>query len=94
MLIFIASSVFGDWNNRIKINVTENFSTSEVYDKGIDEKEWKPAAEYFPWVLHSGLNKLRVRVKNKADVLGKPSLIELNLADRPNLSDRPKEEEK
>ena len=85
-------AVTGPENDRIFLRFTTFTPDFETYLLEIDEGKWVPATEYYPWVLHSGLNKLRVRTKNKSGVLGKPSLIELNLADRPNLSDRPKEE--
>lgn len=77
-------------NDRMFLRFTTFTPDFDKYLVKIDEGKWIPATEYFPWVLHSGLNKLMVRIQNKAGVLGKPSFIEVNLADRPNLLDRGK----
>lgn len=82
-------AVTGPENDRLFLRFTTFTPNFDTYLVEIDEGEWIPTSEYFPWVLHSGLNRLRVRVRNMSGTLGKPSLIKLNLADRPNLTDRP-----
>ena len=77
-------------NDRMFLRFTTFTPDFDKYLVKIDEGEWVPTTEYFPWILHSGLNKLEVRIHNKAGVLGKPSIVEVNLADRPNLLDRGK----
>ena len=82
-------AVTGPENDRMFLRFTTFTPNFDTYLVELDEVEWVPTTEYFPWMLHSGLNKLRVRVRNMSGTLGKPSLIELNLADRPLLWDRP-----
>jgi hypothetical protein len=77
-------------NDRMFLRFTTFTPDFDKYLVKLDEGEWIPTTEYFPWILHSGLNKLEVRIHNKAGVLGKPSIVEVNLADRPNLLDRGK----
>ncbi len=82
-------AVAGPENDRLFLRFTTFTPNFDTYLVEMDEGKWKPTTEYFPWILQSGLNKLRVRVRNKSGTLGKPSVIKLNLADRPNLRDRP-----
>lgn len=82
-------AITGPENDRLFLRFTTFTPNFDTYLVEIDEGEWIHSTEYFPWVLHSGINKLRVRVRNKSGDLGKPSLIKINLADRPNLREGP-----
>ncbi len=82
-------AVTGPENDRVFLRFTTFTPNFDTYLVEVDDGAWEPCTEYFPWMLHSGKNTLRVRVKNKLGALGKPSVIEINLADRPNLRERP-----
>jgi hypothetical protein len=82
-------AVTGPENDRVFLRFTTFTPNFDTYLTDVDEEGWKPCTEYFPWMLHSGQNKFRVRVKNKLGTLGKPSEVVINLADRPNLRERP-----
>ncbi|MDP2982817.1 MAG: hypothetical protein Q8O92_05760, partial [Candidatus Latescibacter sp.] len=82
-------AVTGPENDRVFLRFTTFTPNFDTYLVDVDEEGWKPCTEYYPWMLHSGQNKFRVRVKNKLGAVGKPSEVVINLADRPNLRERP-----
>jgi hypothetical protein len=49
----------------------------DTYLVNVDGKGWQQADRAFAWALHPGTNRLEMRVRNTAGVLGRPSLIEL-----------------
>ena len=53
--------------------VTPDFETFLV---SIDCGEWRPSSDTFDWLLHAGRNRLEMRVRNRAGVLGCKSWIE------------------
>jgi len=57
--------------------VTPDFDT---YLVSIDGGEWRPSGETLTWKLHPGRNRLQMRVRNRAGVLGRVSRIALNYA--------------
>ena len=82
-------AVTGPENDRVFLRFTTFTPNFDTYLVEVDEVGWTPSSEFFPWVLHSGKNTLRVRVKNRLGSLGLPSAVTINLADRPNLRERP-----
>ncbi len=79
----------GPENDRVFLRFTSFTPNFDTYLVQLDDGEWTPSSEFFPWVLHSGRNALKVRVVNRLGSLGKPSEVVINLADRPNLRERP-----
>jgi hypothetical protein len=54
--------------------VTPDFDT---FLASVDGGEWQPCGAKFPWRLHNGTNKVELRIRNRAGVLGKPSAVEV-----------------
>ena len=54
--------------------VTPDFDT---YLVRIDSGEWIPSPDVFTWSLHPGKNRLEMRVRNRAGVLGRVSFLEV-----------------
>ena len=54
--------------------VTPDFDTFLV---SIDAGEWRPSADTLHWTLHAGKNRIEMRVRNRAGVLGRKSWIEV-----------------
>lgn len=57
--------------------VTPDF---ETFLTSTDGGEWQPAGETLSWQLHSGRNRIEMRIRNRAGVLGRVSFIELDYA--------------
>ena len=54
--------------------VTPDFDTFQV---SVDRGPWRKAAATFAWKLNPGANRLEMRVRNKAGVLGRVSHVEI-----------------
>lgn len=54
--------------------VTPDFDT---FLASVDGGEWQPCGAKFPWRLHHGQNRVELRIRNRAGVLGMPSAIEV-----------------
>lgn len=54
--------------------VTPDFDT---FLARVDGEDWRPTAERFQWRLRAGRNRLELRVRNRASVLGRPSWLEV-----------------
>jgi len=54
--------------------LTPNFDSFLV---SIDGQEWESRPRNFTWTLHPGNNRLAMRVRNAANVLGRVSHLEL-----------------
>jgi hypothetical protein len=52
----------------------------QTYLMNIDERGWKPTDESFSWPLHSGTNRLEMRVRNTSGIEGPVSSIEVERA--------------
>ena len=75
------AAAYGDQAGEIEIkmaSVTPDFDTLLVK---IDDGEWKPTGDTFDWRLNQGSNRLEMRSRNRAGVLGRPSWMELNYGD-------------
>jgi len=57
--------------------VTPDFDTFLI---SVDGSEWRPCGDSFDWDLHQGKNRIEMRVRNRAGVLGRKSWIELDYA--------------
>jgi hypothetical protein len=57
--------------------VTPDFDT---YLVSIDGGEAKPSAASFDWALHAGRNRVEMRIRTRAGIVGRPSWIELDYA--------------
>jgi len=58
--------------------VTPDFDTFLV---SIDGGEWKPAGETLSWQLHAGRNRIDMRIRTRACILGRVSHIEVEYSD-------------
>jgi transglutaminase-like putative cysteine protease len=54
--------------------VTPDFDTFLV---SVDGEDWRPSPDTFAWRLHAGRNRLEMRVRNRAGVLGRVSWAEI-----------------
>jgi transglutaminase-like putative cysteine protease len=54
--------------------VTPDFDT---FLASVDGGEWQPQGAKFAWRLHNGQNRVELRIRNRAGVLGKPSAVEV-----------------
>jgi len=57
--------------------VTPDFDTFLISSDG---GEWQPSTDTFDWRLHAGSNRVEMRVRNRAGILGRKSWIELEYA--------------
>jgi hypothetical protein len=55
--------------------VTPDFDTFLV---SIDGGEWRPAAAALDWPLHAGRNRVEMRIRNRAGVMGRKSWLEVD----------------
>jgi len=46
----------------------------------IDGGEWRPSADTFDWALQAGRNRIEMRIRNRAGILGRKSWIEVQYA--------------
>lgn len=51
----------------------------ETFLVSVDRGAWKESSRAFPWQLHPGRNRLEMRVRNQAGVLGPISFLEVKL---------------
>jgi hypothetical protein len=57
--------------------VTPDFDT---FLASADGGQWQPCGEKFAWRLHSGRNRLEMRTRTRAGILGLPSAVEVKYA--------------
>lgn len=71
------AAALGDQEGTIQLamgTVTPDFDTFLV---SIDGGEWQPTSDTFDWRLHPGKNRVEMRIRNRAGVLGRVSWLEL-----------------
>ncbi|MCD6307554.1 MAG: hypothetical protein J7M24_01015 [Candidatus Latescibacteria bacterium] len=67
----------------IFVRMTTFTPSFETYQVRIDGGGWTDSDDRCVWRLHSGRNRLDMRVKTKFGVFGHPSHIDLNWVARP-----------
>jgi len=67
----------------IRLNLGTVTPDFDAFLASVDGGEWRPVpADAFNWPLHAGRNRLEMRVRNRAGVLGRKSWLELEYSPR------------